>query len=87
MRDVPESLRARIMEVVAGSGEWGVRLPTPHPPLPSLLRQLANTLLETAKSAPPSRDTALTLLAADALITWACEAAAEVNPSSLREMW
>jgi hypothetical protein len=39
-----------------------------------------------AKSAPPSRDTALTLLAADALITWACEAAAELEPQSLGEM-
>ena len=33
-----------------------------------------------------SREDALTLLAADALMTYACEAAAEIDPASLRGM-
>ncbi len=33
-----------------------------------------------------SREDALTLLAADALMTYACEAAAEIDPASLGEM-
>jgi hypothetical protein len=47
------------------------------------LRQLGDGLLAQAKSEPASRDTALTLLAADALMTFACEALAEVDPSGL----
>lgn len=50
------------------------------------LRDLAERLLPDAKSGPPTRDTALTLLAADALITLACEAAAEEAPERLGEM-
>jgi hypothetical protein len=38
------------------------------------LRAAADRLLAEARSGPPSRDTALTLLAADALITLAVEA-------------
>jgi hypothetical protein len=44
------------------------------------LRGLAERLLEEAKHGPQNRDTALTLLAADTLITLACEAA----PAELR---
>jgi hypothetical protein len=47
------------------------------------LRQLGDGLLAQAKSEPASRDTALTLLAADALMTFACEALAEVDPGGL----
>ncbi len=50
------------------------------------LTEIAETLLSEAKSAPPSRDTALTLLAADALITYACEALGEGEPERLGEM-
>ncbi|MFQ6046718.1 MAG: hypothetical protein ACE5PT_10250 [Gemmatimonadales bacterium] len=55
-------------------------------PIPDSLRRLADSLLEQAKSTPPSRETALTLLAADALITWACEAVAEADPSAMGEL-
>jgi uncharacterized membrane protein len=55
-------------------------------PFHDALREAAQSLIEEAKSAPPTRDTALTLLAADALITWACEAAAELDPGNLGEM-
>ncbi len=47
------------------------------------LSEIAENLLSEAKSAPPSRDTALTLLTADALITYACEALAEGDPERL----
>jgi hypothetical protein len=43
------------------------------------LRKLAEQLLEQAKSGSADHDTAMTLLAADALITYACEAAAEAG--------
>jgi hypothetical protein len=45
-------------------------------PLHDELRRLAERLLEQAKHGPQNRDTAMTLLAADTLITFACEAAA-----------
>jgi hypothetical protein len=51
------------------------------------LRQLGDGLLAQAKSAPASRDTALTLLAADALMTFACEAMAHAAPERLGELW
>jgi hypothetical protein len=46
-------------------------------PLHDQLHRLAEGLLEDAKTGPPNHDTALTLLAADTLVTYACEAAAE----------
>ena len=55
-------------------------------PLPDTLKAIAERLLEEAKSGPPTHDTALTLLAADALITFACEAVAETNPEGLAEL-
>ena len=55
--------------------------------LAAALSTAAEQLLEQAKSGPPTRDTALTILAADALITFACEAAGEADPSSLAELW
>ncbi|MEE8193085.1 MAG: hypothetical protein V3T74_10100 [Gemmatimonadales bacterium] len=54
--------------------------------LPAALRAAADQLIEQAKSGPPTRDTALTILAADALITFACEAAGEADPPSLAEL-
>jgi len=55
----------------------------PEAPLHSELRRLADQLLAEATHAPPNHHTALTLLAADALMTYACEAAAEADPSLL----
>jgi hypothetical protein len=56
----------------AGHGQRG----DDHGPLHDELRSLAEQLLEEAKHGPQNRDTAMTLLAADTLITFACEAAA-----------
>ena len=54
--------------------------------LPAVLSAAAEQLLEQAREGPPNRDTALTILAADALITFACEAAGEADPRSLVEL-
>jgi hypothetical protein len=51
----------------------------------SVLRAAADSVLAEANRGGPGRETALTLLAADALVTYACEAAAEADPISLRE--
>jgi len=50
------------------------------------LRLLADRLLEEAKAGPPNHDTAITLLAADALITCSCELVAEIRPQELAEL-
>jgi hypothetical protein len=42
--------------------------------------------LALAQSGPPSRETAITLLAADALMTFACEAMAEGAPERLGDL-
>jgi hypothetical protein len=44
------------------------------------LRAVAEDLLAAAKVGPPTHETALTLLAADALITLACEWVGETEP-------
>ena len=50
------------------------------------LRLLADRLLEEAKAGPPNHETAITLLAADALITCSCELVAEIRPQELAEL-
>jgi len=50
------------------------------------LRRLALMLLEEASNGKPARETALTLLAADALVTYACEITAQSAPSRLAEL-
>jgi hypothetical protein len=50
------------------------------------LRTAANALVDQAKQGGSDRETALTLLAADALVTYACELAAEKAPQRLGEM-
>ena len=50
--------------------------PAHRSPLTTKLETLAERLLASAKAGPPNRNTALSLLAADTLITLACEAAA-----------
>lgn len=49
------------------------------------LRTLAERLLDEAQDGPPIRATAMTLLAADALATYACEWLAEFAPEQLGE--
>lgn len=74
---VPEALRERILQAVGGergAGKAGVV---------EGLRAAGERLLHQAVQASPGRDTAVTLLAADALMTFACEAIAETNPEGL----
>ena len=81
--DVPESLRERIVEAVAGGraeGRKGGRTA-------DQLRRIGEELMHEAKSDPSTHDTAMKLLAADALITFACEAVAEQQPEKLAELW
>jgi hypothetical protein len=49
------------------------------------LRETGARLLAKAVAMPPSRDAAVTLLVADALLTFACEAVAETAPERLGE--
>ena len=58
----------------------------PRSPLSGQLQSLAETLMEEAQTGPPTHDTAMTLLAADALITYACEVVAEQEPEKLGEV-
>lgn len=82
MADVPDTLRARILEAVA-VGRSDSRT---NGQVAETLRELGEGLMLEAKSAPPTHDTAMTLLAADALITFACEAVAEAEPERLAEL-
>ena len=50
-----------------------------------MLRERAEALLAAAMTGRSTNDTALTLLAADALVTLACEWVAEHDPASLAE--
>jgi hypothetical protein len=50
------------------------------------MRHVADALLDEAKSGPPDHKTALTLLAADALVTFWCESKAETDPDALAEL-
>jgi hypothetical protein len=85
----------RVLDAVRGSGEEGrgngerAGLTEPLPPspfpFPHRLRTAATRLLAEARSAPPTRDTALTLLAADALITLAVEAELDTEGKGAEE--
>jgi hypothetical protein len=66
--------RAEVAEVADGAGGAGVA---------ERLRGVAERLMEEAKAGKPDRETAMTLLAADALITLACEWTAEHDPERL----
>lgn len=70
--DVPLSLRQRIEVAISAYG--------------SDLRVVADRLLEEAIRGTDGRDTALTLLAADALVTYACELTAETAPERLGDL-
>lgn len=71
-------MRSRVLAAVEEAAE----IP---PDLPSALKLLGDRLLEEAKRGPPTRETALTLAAADTLMTLACELVAEQNPESLSD--
>jgi hypothetical protein len=79
----PEELRARVETARATSSAqraaYGGRFE-------DQLRSVAEELLAAAKEGPPTHDTALTLLAADAMITLACEWVAETDPRALADL-
>ena len=50
------------------------------------LRSTAESLMREAQDGPPNHATAITLLAADALVTLACEWVAETEPEKLGEL-
>ncbi len=83
LANAPASLRERILGVLeAGNLPPG---PAPRSPLPNQLSQMAERLLESVKNAGDGA-VALDLLAADALITYACEALSERDPDGLAEI-
>jgi hypothetical protein len=82
LTEVPESLRGRILDTVSGGQSDGRTGATGS----ASLHRTGKELMSIAKTAPPTHDTAMTLLAADALITFACEAVAEEEPERLAEM-
>ena len=87
LEDAPATLRDRIIRAVAdrtADGRTGGRADGSS--LYDQFAAVAEELMREAKSAPATRDTAMTLHAADALITFACEAAAETEPSQLSEL-
>jgi hypothetical protein len=75
----PASLRQRIEGALSGAGADLTGSPAGR------LQAVAERLLQEAKVGPATRDTAMTLLAADALITLACEWTAEFDPAGLRQ--
>jgi hypothetical protein len=72
LADVPSTLRQRIEDAVNAVPGDGAAA--------DVLRSAAEALLARARNGSPGRETALTLLTADALITYACEAAADAAP-------
>lgn len=71
---VPDALRVRLQRVLTHYDDSG------HPA--DVFRRLARITIEEFRG-DASRDDALTLLAADAFATYACEAAAELDPARL----
>jgi hypothetical protein len=76
--EAPERLVARVREVLDAHPEWG------KAPVAEALVEAAEVLLREVlrEGEGPARDRALDLLAADACVTWAFEAAAD-DPASL----
>jgi hypothetical protein len=68
---VPDSLRERILGSLAGEAGKGQE---DRSDIARTLHAAADRLLREALDGPHTRDHALTLLAADALMTYACEA-------------
>ncbi len=81
LRGVPDSLRKRILAAVreAGNGKRETSDPS------EALGAAADRLLREALGAAPTRDHAMTLLAADALMTYAMEAEAHRDRPTGRE--
>ena len=77
--EAPETLKARIAELVAEHPEWAAM-----PRAEALLIAGEVLMKEVLAAAPKDRDAALDLLAADACVTYAFEAAAD-EPSHFTE--
>ncbi len=86
LQQAPESLRSRILEAVGNTTPNSTLPDKDEEGLASLLQHIAEGLLEIAKAGAPTRETAVTLLAADALITFSCEAEAEVGVHKLEDL-
>lgn len=82
LAEAPPALRARIITARAACSVQRAG----DQPFDEELRAVAEDLLAAAKAGPPTHDTALTLLAADALITLACEWVGETEPQRLGEI-
>lgn len=78
--EVPERLVARVQEVLAAHPQWQL-LPAADS-LVSVADELLRGVLAQREGNGSPRDQALDLLAADACVTWAFEAAAD-QPGSL----
>lgn len=74
----PATLRRVMDELLAGT--------PPSDPLPDRLAAAGLAALEEVVRQPSRRSTASTLLAADALLTYACEAAAEAGLDELERV-
>lgn len=75
---MPRELRRAVDAALGGVGSDGA-----HDDVAVLLAEAALAALARVARAAPERGTAAELLAADALLTYACEAAAELGPESL----
>lgn len=75
---VPPRLSARVREVLHG-GQASVAAPAPAAALLDVGTALLRSVLDASSASP--RSVALDLLAADACVTWAFEAAAQDAPS------
>lgn len=81
---MPLELRAAVYAACAARPATGAATgPGGGAALADRLAEAGLEALGRVASAPPERGTAIELLAADALLTYACEAAAEAGPESL----
>jgi hypothetical protein len=78
--EAPEALRRRIAELVAAHPEWET-IPRQH----ALLAASEILMKDVLAAAPKDRKAALDLLAGDACVTYAFEAAAD-DPGELRAL-
>lgn len=77
---MPSELRAALDAAVEAAG------PSDADPLPDRLAGAGLATLARVARATAQRSTAMELLAADALLTYACEAAAEAGPEALERL-
>ncbi len=92
LQGVPEALGKRILQALKPGARNVKREENGQPfhasgfTLHDELRRAGERLLAETIAMPPSHGTAVALLAADALMTFACEALAEVDPDGLARL-